>query len=1372
MNKPMNPDAGTPRTRVEMNHFAKMRIVSQYDLIKPDPNRLPRTKPLSSRHLDGLSDLVVSAPIKEGFIDAFEHVTYETRFRIAMDALFKLRSTSREYNLIKPLLDTTERINSIRSFRLAIIEIPTETKTEKRLLEAVTFDRPWEPYIRTIWDPLGPLLDLLLCNCEGYVTAVDHSFEQYAQWIRDNQVDTGFFYATTALSVGDLNYLVESEKQNRENAPSLEADIAAAAVVCPDPLQRALETQQNNRPQSDDLAFDALGALYRLTSYYPLDRGLREGRFLHRAARSLLKAWDKEPLTAAPATTPDRFAGTTVDRKELLDWYRNDAFSEWPERPIGEELCDAANVQGGILTGFDKRGEQINQGCLLLMQAGGGEGARGFLGDVAPYIAREDPQVVPPRKLSGFDWDPKVHLNLALTLRGLRTLEVPAAEIAKFPQEFLEGPEERAGLFGDVMHNHPRRWRMPPRNWPGPDKAAPPVELSEIDFVLQLRTATQYDHDLFRKDGKIDPNHPLAGPVQALAKWAQIEHGVRLLSVQSMRSIPEPLPNPGSAGGYVTREHFGFLDGFSQPSVKPDAPDGVRVRLGEILLGFSNDRGDRRGERNPYLYEGSFLVVRKIRQHVEAFRNWVAQHGGATPDDRETLYARLMGRTRDGVPLAPPGASDFDFIKDTGTFCPRQSHVRRANPRNEEHGRPAPRIMRRGMSYGKRLPVDGTENTEAERGIVFMCYQASIAEQYEVVQRWLNGGNSTDLLSMHNDPVTGVGRPADKRTFRWSDGKTVIRCPLDDEKEGRNRFVSLEWLLYLFAPSLSAIEHIVETGKPAAAELEIGERQLLALGEKLMGKLRLGEEQLQAKDALDPLSANEPLPAKARTALLLFFKLVGNYVRESIFGPRRSGINHLAPVARLWKAILEDFGAKDPAERAYGPAVWAAIRAKHGGILRVPYGDFEAGDPVRSRPITRAVLVADKDLVREVFDDPHGRYSVEGDGERQARMDESIGRIYVGLDDGETYRRESKDTNPILYAVTEEAAFKDSYRISEAVLKTFLATAPMAGGMDGAEPGRKRSASLEISGKLITPAVADICTQWFGIPDALGEYVEKGTWRRFGIKPDDPSRCPGDYIAPSRGIFYPDPNPAVRDYSKALGRRLHANVKRMYGAMHEAGQTPLQLMPYWQAGAVPMLAEEIYQAVWKMPLSDEEKIDLLTRNVIGAMTGMIPPLDGNLRGMFYGWLKDRSLWRLQRALGPGSATDAYTRAVKALRQPLIEAMQRRPAPDLVWRTVKHTHRLGDLKVRKGEKLIVAIVSATLQSYAERRSAGGARKPDDHPYRGVAPVFGGLHKKDEALHACPAYKMAMGTMMGMVTALLDSGVLEPHPATLTVQLTER
>ena len=33
--------------------------------------------------------------------------------------------------------------------------------------------------MRLIWKPLGPFLDLLLCNCEDYVAAGDNSFDEY-----------------------------------------------------------------------------------------------------------------------------------------------------------------------------------------------------------------------------------------------------------------------------------------------------------------------------------------------------------------------------------------------------------------------------------------------------------------------------------------------------------------------------------------------------------------------------------------------------------------------------------------------------------------------------------------------------------------------------------------------------------------------------------------------------------------------------------------------------------------------------------------------------------------------------------------------------------------------------------------------------------------------------------------------------------------------------------------------------------------------------------------------------------------------------------------------------------------------------------------
>ena len=137
-------------------------------------------KLVSSKHLEGINDLTLTAPIKQGFIDAFESVTYETRLRATMKALFRMRATAREHSHIKPFVDTAERIQALLDFRLAILD----EVSPPRLLLGATFDRPFEPYMRLIWDPLGPLLDIVFCNCEGYVTATDHGFEEYLAWVR------------------------------------------------------------------------------------------------------------------------------------------------------------------------------------------------------------------------------------------------------------------------------------------------------------------------------------------------------------------------------------------------------------------------------------------------------------------------------------------------------------------------------------------------------------------------------------------------------------------------------------------------------------------------------------------------------------------------------------------------------------------------------------------------------------------------------------------------------------------------------------------------------------------------------------------------------------------------------------------------------------------------------------------------------------------------------------------------------------------------------------------------------------------------------------------------------------------------------------
>src|SRR6185369_1295233 len=82
---------------------------------------------------------------------------------------------------------------------------------------------------------------------------------------------------------------------------------------------------------------------------------------------------------------------------------------------------------------------------------------------------------------------------------------------------------------------------------------------------------------------------------------------------------------------------------------------------------------------------------------------------------------------------------------------------------------------------------------DEERGVMFMAYNASIAEQFEVVQRWISGGNSSGTYSGQGDP----------RTFWFPHNGAVQRCEL-----GADPFVVLQWGAYLFAPSPAALQMI------------------------------------------------------------------------------------------------------------------------------------------------------------------------------------------------------------------------------------------------------------------------------------------------------------------------------------------------------------------------------------------------------------------------------------------------------------------------------------------------------------------------------------------------------------------------------------
>lgn len=231
-----------------------------------------------------------------------------------------------------------------------------------------------------------------------------------------------------------------------------------------------------------------------------------------------------------------------------------------------------------------------------------------------------------------------------------------------------------------------------------------------------------------------------------------------------------------AAGLDGNREHFGFSDGFSQPAIKGDGvqatfgqgtPEADRqwseLELGEFILGYlDGDQDTAAAPVGPLGRNGTFMVYRKLHQHVAAFRHMLREHAQGMPGGEELLAAKIVGRWRDGTPLvlSPDGShrehyssieaiNDFRYEDDLDRRrCPVGAHVRRTNPRDALgwHGTRSRRhrMIRRGMPYGPPLPEGVSEDDGSDRGLIFICFVASLARQFEVVQRqWCGTATSS-----------------------------------------------------------------------------------------------------------------------------------------------------------------------------------------------------------------------------------------------------------------------------------------------------------------------------------------------------------------------------------------------------------------------------------------------------------------------------------------------------------------------------------------------------------------------------------------------------------------------------------------------------
>src|SRR5262249_3866430 len=227
------------------------------------------------------------------------------------------------------------------------------------------------------------------------------------------------------------------------------------------------------------------------------------------------------------------------------------------------------------------------------------------------------------------DATPTLAFNIALSWQALSAIGLPASSLSSFPQEFQQGMAARADRLGDVGDSAPGRWDLP--------------FTGSVHALVLLSASTLAERDAAS-----------AGLLSDLR-----DSGLTAVGAIDARLLPGPDGTP------VPVEHFGYRDGITQPAIEgsgepvlpgagvSDAGGWRALKAGEFVLGQPDETGAVADFPVPASFgrNGSFVVLRKLHQHVWAFRDFL-RRSATNEADAALLQAKLMGRWPSGAPLA------------------------------------------------------------------------------------------------------------------------------------------------------------------------------------------------------------------------------------------------------------------------------------------------------------------------------------------------------------------------------------------------------------------------------------------------------------------------------------------------------------------------------------------------------------------------------------------------------------------------------------------------------------------------------------------------------------------------------------------------
>jgi Dyp-type peroxidase family len=453
------------------------------------------------------------------------------------------------------------------------------------------------------------------------------------------------------------------------------------------------------------------------------------------------------------------------------------------EQPLNpEELRKALdNLQGNILKGHGR-----NHSIHIFLHFKDAKETQDekikdkvkiWIGELAKRITSAQQQLDETEQYKKYRIPGRLFMSFLLSAKGYEYLHLPLPNPSHaFHTAFSEGMQNAQERLNDPL---PAKWDEGYRK-----EIHAMVLLADNDEPYLLREARNLFDD-----------------VRQYADICAVEHG------RAMRN---------AHGESV--EHFGYADGRNQPLFFQRDVEQERQNKDGTSVWDPSAGPDLVLVRDPYGREsdsGSYLVFRKLEQHVRAFKEReieLAQALGLTGEDVERAGALVMGRFKDGTPVifqrAPgstPIPNNFTYADDPhGQKCPFQAHIRKVNPRQQ--GIIYPGIVRRGITYGERIkePKDNPSLEElplAGVGLLFMCYQRDIRRQFELLQgRWANDPRLPQGQEPGIDPIIGqhgvMGTGEQKWPAQWGDPR---------EKHTSfafHGFVTLKGGEYFFAPSI------------------------------------------------------------------------------------------------------------------------------------------------------------------------------------------------------------------------------------------------------------------------------------------------------------------------------------------------------------------------------------------------------------------------------------------------------------------------------------------------------------------------------------------------------------------------------------------